>query len=310
MQRYLLCSFLLIATTFSFGQIPNGDFESWTTKVGTDIIGGTYNFDEPDFWKTTDSIAMAVSVGAVHSAQKSTNFHGGSFAISLTGWNAFGQNAPGAASNGDINVTTVSIVKGTPDSVKHNKLTGFYQFTPVSGDTAVIDCSLLRYNWTTSTRDTMAYGHLEITTATAAYTLFDLPLIFRDTTVAPDSMVILLSTSPFKLGSGHAGTNLLVDDLAFIGIVGVDEPSNPVHSVNIYPSPVNNLLNVDLKLDRSVQLQYDIYDLSGRIILNGKIESEKLSVDVRSLAIGNYMIVLNDSQNQKRYFSSKFSIER
>ena len=38
--------------------VPNGGFEDWATFTGSGKTG-SYNYDLPDFWKTTDSVSMA-----------------------------------------------------------------------------------------------------------------------------------------------------------------------------------------------------------------------------------------------------------
>src|SRR6185436_7923323 len=80
----ILCLSVMTLMVYGQGPVPNAGFENWSSY----LTGGTpYPYELPDQWKTTDSITVANSAGATHSAIKENSaFHSGAHAIHLTSW--------------------------------------------------------------------------------------------------------------------------------------------------------------------------------------------------------------------------------
>ena len=296
-----------LSTGFMSAQtIPNGGFEDWTANTT-----GTYAYEMPDFWKTTDSISLAASLGTIHSAIKEgSEIHGGSYAIKLIGWLALGSPVPGAASNGDIDITTQTIIKGTPDTVRHRVLNGFYRYIPIGGDNCYIIATLLKWNSTTSQRDTIAFGQFTTNTASGGlgYSPFTIDMAYNDWTQNPDTMVILLTTSPLLIGSGNFGTVLYVDDLSFTGVVGINGPESIINTVDVYPSPASSMINIHVDLKKIKPLQFNIYDLSGKHIFSDVLEPNDTRVNISQYPAGNYRLNIMDGSTN--IYSTTFMISR
>lgn len=308
-KLFIVClSLFLSANLLTAQTVPNGGFEDWTANTS-----GTYAYELPDQWKTTDSASLAVTGGIVHSAIKETSLvHGGSYAIKLIGWpTPFpNSNAPGAASNGDIDISTLSIIKGTPDTVRHQKLNGFYIFTPVGGDTCHVIATLVKWNSTTNMRDTIAIGEFSTNdaTGTTAYSPFSVDFNYMNWTDNPDTMVVLLLTSRLNVPSGNPGTTLYVDDLSFTGVVGIDDITSNINSVKLYPSPASSIMTIKVDLKQARNLHYAIYDISGKHIFSDVIEPNETRLDVSNFAPGNYSLHLMDGS--KKAYSTGFIINR
>lgn len=305
---FALCFGLTVAVQAQ--NVPNGNFENWTTYTGSSSAG-PFSYELPDGWKTTDSISMAFTFGFTHSVVKeSSEIQSGSFAMKLTGWSALGSPAPAAASNGDIDISTLTIVKGTPDTVRHATLNGHYRFAPVGGDTCYIMVSLLKWNTTSNQRDTIAYGQFQTDQATSGtvYSPFEVTLGYRSA-INPDTMVMLITTSPLMLGSGHAGTVMYVDNIFFSGVVGIDEVSSIFKDIRVYPTPAKEVLHIRAELKSPAQITYRIYDLNGRIMTSDLLEPLETAVDIRQFPAGNYSLQLTDDSNNKLY-STQFPVIR
>src|SRR5437588_3176387 len=122
-MKYLLL--LIIIFSFSIqskGQnVPNGDFENWTSYgSGIDI------YEKPDYWQTTDSFSILQGMHSVTKDSLAADVHSGSYAMRLTPFTYAIFTIPGVASNGTINPTTLTIIGGTPDTVRHAMLSGWY----------------------------------------------------------------------------------------------------------------------------------------------------------------------------------------
>lgn len=301
----VLLTIILWGAVVSAQTVPNGGFENWTASTT-----GTYAYELPDSWKTTDSASLAFTFGFSHSAEKDTFTHGGDYALKLTGWITSLGTVPAAASNGDIDILTLSIIKGSPDTVRHAKLNGFYSYAPVGGDTCYIIVSLMKWNTATSSRDTIGYGQFTANSATPGpgYAPFTVNLAYNSWTEYPDTMVILLLTSPLAIGSGHAGTILYIDDLSFTGVVGIDEVQSNINSVDLFPSPASSTITIRVDLKKTTPLHFNIYDIRGKHVFSDVLEPNETSVDVSHFPVGNYKFQLMDGS--KQVYSSSFMINR
>ena len=308
-MKKILFAFLLfcISSSITSAQtVPNGGFEDWTANTT-----GTYAYELPDQWKTTDSASLALTSGLFHSAVKESSLtHGGSYSLKLIGWATIFGNAPGAASNGDIDITTLSIIKGSADTVRHQKLNGFYIFSPVGGDTCHIIATLVKWNNSTNMRDTIATGAFSTNdaTGTTAFSPFSVNFNYSNWTDNPDTMVVLILTSRLNVPSGNPGTSLYVDDLSFTGVVGIDEIASNINSVKLFPSPASSTMTIRVDLKQAQNLQYTIYDIAGKHVFSDVLEPYETRVDVSKFPPGNYSLHLKDGT--KTAYSTSFIINR
>ncbi|MXN91786.1 T9SS type A sorting domain-containing protein [Flavobacterium sp. Sd200] len=67
--------------------------------------------------------------------------------------------------------------------------------------------------------------------------------------------------------------------------------------VTLYPNPANTSLNVDLSQISGFE-NYTIYDVTGKKLLDGNIESSLTTINIAGLSAGSYIIKLNGSVGQ------------
>ena len=69
--------------------------------------------------------------------------------------------------------------------------------------------------------------------------------------------------------------------------------------VELYPNPTNEfvILSIQNLLDN---LDYSLYDLNGKIILTGKIDSKKTLLDFRQMANGEYLLHIQQEKKQMK----------
>lgn len=91
---------------------------------------------------------------------------------------------------------------------------------------------------------------------------------------------------------------------AMTTMVGLKDFPNTKFSFGIYPNPTSSYLVVDNKELLSQTLSYAVYDMQGRKLSEGKINtSEQNKIDVSALNNGIYIVNVS---NGKRTFSNKF----
>jgi hypothetical protein len=77
--------------------------------------------------------------------------------------------------------------------------------------------------------------------------------------------------------------------------LGIQVLSDEVLSV--YPNPANSILNINFPGGFKNQ-NYSIYDVSGKLVLNGVINQN--SINIESLTDGIYFLELNSDKNSDR----------
>jgi hypothetical protein len=313
-MKKLLLSLLIIPAAFSFSSaqtIPNASFENWHQYQSN----GKY----PDSWMTSDSIA--VNNGGGNNVYDSTDAFDGNLSMHMKSvtiilFGSFPVKGPGIATNGQIQVNliagTINFSGGSSDTSRSRFFTMQYKYLPLTGtnDAATVNVIKYRYNSSTALRDTIAIGFTEITGTHDVYEQLTLPLTYKDFINQPDTTLIILQSSRGindpDLG---VGTQFIVDSLNFSGFVGIDELKSAITAVNVYPSPANDFLNLDVVLKNNFSISYGIFDLNGRLIKSASMKTTKETIDVSDLANGKYIITIGDSKLNQLY-STNFSILR
>jgi hypothetical protein len=75
----------------------------------------------------------------------------------------------------------------------------------------------------------------------------------------------------------------------------------PSYEATIYPNPAENFLNIQTSLYEDVS--YVLYDEMGKLILQGRLLSEKTSLEVNQLATGRYSLILSNSKENLKTFN-------
>lgn len=305
-------SFSLIAVAVVAQTIPNSSFESW---VSYSAFG-----ERPTEWTTTDSITMTLSSNITHTATKVTDASSGSFALRLVSAAVtvpiLGTtiNGPGIATNGKIAATLTSFTfdGGSPTAVRSRFFGGKFKYAPASAtDAAVFTVALLRRNPLTGQRDTIAFGSDTVDHAVSSFTPFSVMLEYRDYLYNPDTCLILLQSSRAINDPGWAaGSELIVDELAFTGTVGLDDVASVVREMTVYPTPATDRLQVSMTLSNSNStLSLQVMDMNGKVVLCRTVSGEQQQLDVSALPEGNYFMNLVDGQD-KVFASRRFMIAR
>jgi hypothetical protein len=69
-------------------------------------------------------------------------------------------------------------------------------------------------------------------------------------------------------------------------------------SFKAYPNPSSEDLFLEMNAFRNEKLNYQLYDMQGKLIMTNPIEIPKTQINMRALAVGSYVIHIYDSKNQ------------
>ncbi len=101
--------------------------------------------------------------------------------------------------------------------------------------------------------------------------------------------IYVIPTDPDQAGSGTMGM-LYQSVLQILGVSGLEKDQ-----VKVYPNPTADFIYVKLSSKSKIE-SAEVYDLSGKLVMQSKLESEKL--DLRMLPHGIYMVVFKNSDLQ------------
>ncbi|MBQ9509273.1 MAG: T9SS type A sorting domain-containing protein [Bacteroidales bacterium] len=302
MKKTLLSLFFVVVmTVFATAQnIPDGGFENWS-----------YQNSQGGYWDYQTDILMTLnSLYEMNGVEMSTNLtafritdnvHSGSYALKLTStW--FGTNAifvPGALATlnepvgndyvsdfldlGEINIKEAFAFKPW-------RLTGYYRYEPVNGDSASIDMKFYFGNTVTSTCEKF------IIHATPEWTAFDIETGLANSYLEVDKMSMVFSASAdyhfenLELCAGQAGSSLYLDDIAFRydnSPLGLVEPLIPVVKTTIYPNPSADMVHFDFS--KEVNARLVIYNISGAQIFEQNVNDNHADYNASALANGTYL---------------------
>jgi len=302
MKKTLLS--LLMAVVMTVGamaqEFPDGGFENWTYQNSQ---GGYWDY-QTDILMTLNGLyeMNGVEMTTFPTAFRETqNVHGGNYALRLTSvW--FGTDAifvPGALATlnepigndyvsdfldlGEINLKEAFAFKPW-------RLTGYYRYEPVAGDSAAIEMKFYLGNSVHSTCGKFLIYE------TPEWTAFDIATGLENSYLDVDMMsMVFASSAHYNFANleecdGQAGSSLYLDDLAFRydnSPMGLVEPLIPVVKTTVYPNPSADMVHFDF--NKEVNARLVIYNISGAQIFEQNVNGNNAEYNASALANGTYL---------------------
>jgi len=126
---------------------------------------------------------------------------------------------------------------------------------------------------------------------------YEVCLTITDTVLRCDTTVYCDTVGMDSLGNLKAGFGIEVREPV---VVSLEEQKDNIASLNLYPNPANNKINLDLRAINE-PLNIRIMDLSGRIILDRKNNSSGNieSFDISQYSRGIYFMLLDNGSTQE-----------
>jgi hypothetical protein len=205
--------------------IPNNGFENWDTG---------FTYDNPTSWETPNATIAGLWSNSWVVFEETDSVYAGSSSVKLESKSItiFGNtiSVPGLITLGNISVdiatTEVNINGGTPISDNPVKVTGYYNYSPVSSDQCYFDVVVLNFDVASSTiLDTIGAGIFTSTSATNGWQSFEIPITYFDTLTPNYLNITMLSSNPNNI---IPGSILYVDELSLEII-----PTNDIQNINL-----------------------------------------------------------------------------
>jgi hypothetical protein len=265
---------------------PSTDFETWNAVQSL----------EPDGWWTPNFVL----INQTPCVTQSTDAHSGQYAMRIENVLSDFGDTLGFATNGYFGVN--DFMGGMAVMQNPVKVSGYYKYTPVGNDTALVGIFTAKFNTTLGYSERLDSGLVKLPAA-ANYTYFEVPLYYNGWPIA-DSLNITFASGNFQNDSLLLvpGSVLLVDDIeVFYNPVSVKDFSFE-NDLIVFPNPAQNILYIKLKNSTNNQM-FKLFDAKGRLIFEGNchyLDGTVASLDISEVPSGFYFYqIINENSIQK-----------
>lgn len=257
------------------------------------------NYENPVGWNTSNQYCINNSAGV--SVRKSADIatNEGTYSVRLESKNAalLGKIIPGLITTGKLE-GGVHVSGGQPYNGRPQKLTGLYKYSPVGNDLASVKVLLSKWNSSTQKKDTIAYGNIFIEKS-EQYTSFEVKLEYRNTTLIPDSQLIVIASSE-NTTNAIAGSVLFVDNLSFKDeFSSIRTVHDDLKELCVYPNPASDFINVAVRQEAKINI---LSIASGQIVYKLNLKENSVhKIGIGDFIPGQYLIeVKNDKYTAVR----------
>ena len=198
-----------------------------------------------------------------------------------------------------------SLKFGAPYAGRPAMLSFASKYTPMAGDSGFVLVFMTHYNG--ASRDTIASGKYAQGTTTTSYAVNTITLNYNPSfsTVVADTQIIFASSSVYSHYGPKMGSTLYVDDFGFSGWNSVSDISGNTASVNCYPNPTSNVININCSVEST---EVEIMDVTGRVVGTYQMRNNAVSIQTTGFSPGMYFYnVMNKKQVLNK---GKFEIAR
>lgn len=270
-----LITVLTLSMMSAFAQIPNSDFEDWTTNSGVDY---------PIGWTTCNSAG-----GPGYPVSKSTDHYPlsiGNYSIKMETNTSQIQ-----ASNCGHGFVKTALFLGDwgpaiPITGHPNSFCGYYKFLPQNNDTMMITLYLFQSG------TIVASAILTNSNAATNWTSFNIPI---SSYVSADSAEIGFSAFYGNYGQSPYGpwgnSVMYVDNISFDNLItSIDDVGINNDVLKLFPNPTSNYFTLDIDKPVEFEAIVNIYDVVGKLVSSEQLLNGRQPINVSGLNEGIYMV--------------------
>lgn len=325
MKKYLLALALLGSTgTAVQAQVANAGMENWHSYFSGALP--PVMLEAPNEWYGVDSLIANFSIllGGIANQQvfKTTDAHSGSFAAKVvTRTQGTLGEVPGVLLNAKPNFnlmdSTASFSGGASISGWVDTVYAWVKYEHPGAfpedDTAQMMALAFKTGTGAGGADSLVGIGVNMIMPAGSYVKAGLKMVYTSP-VQPDKLILIFSSSPFSMSSAFGsttaldGSTLFVDDVSVVmSPTGVPAVSFNAPGIQVYPNPVNELLQVTAPAGSGL-LCMAVYNTSGQQVLRQRFDG-RLQLNTSGLAAGMYLYQIRNLAGQL-VTAGKFQVAR
>ncbi len=85
-------------------------------------------------------------------------------------------------------------------------------------------------------------------------------------------------------------------------VTGIDEANGITLQCSAYPNPTTDFLKLKVENFKTENLTYQLYDISGKLLENKKIEGNETSITMSNLVSATYFVKVTESNKEVKTF--------
>ncbi len=75
----------------------------------------------------------------------------------------------------------------------------------------------------------------------------------------------------------------------------------PINGLKVYPNPANNYINIEFESVADIAGNYSLFDVNGRLLENGVLNSSITKLNLEDKSNGIYVIIITSGLRQERF---------
>ena len=268
--------------------VAGGGFESWIM----------HSYEDAVYWNSFNFVSAIFPPAYV---TKTTDAYSGTYAMKIT-TTLFNNNQDTLAHITNGRMLYDDFTGGMPVAQNPHKVTGYYKYTPVGFDSALV--ALRSYGFDNQGTYQNIENNLIKLPPASSYTYFEIDLNYTGWPRI-DTLGIAFASSNIYDGQqwAKAGSVLILDSLNIEYFpVGMAENQNE-KPANVYPNPASGQIHFDIETTENI-LDIMVINLQGQVVINRKMDGKTL--DVSTLPSGMYFYKVS---SEKKLFQGKFSVK-
>lgn len=276
--------YILYASVLGKAQIPNYNFETWTTTNG---------YETPDNWNNLNSLTYS---SGIYTCLKGTPGYSGTAYLYLISKTIPGKGVvPGIAICGEIDTITYKPKSGFPFSNRPQNLGYYIQFMPYDQtDSSCVTVLLTKWNQLQFKRDTIAYGASYFYSMVHTWLYADTYLNYMSGSNPDSAIIVISSSSSFP----KDGSYIYIDNLQFTGnVIGIDETYLNSSSVLIIPNPSSETITVKIDSNEEFPMELSIYDSVGKLMSKSMLSDKSNTQNISNWSKGIYTVQLKGKKS-------------
>ncbi len=268
--------------------VNGGGFESWIM----------HSYEEATYWNSFNLISAVYPPPYV---TKTTDAYSGTYAMKIT-TKLINNNQDTFAHVTNGRMLYDDFSGGMPTQQNPYKVTGYYKYTPVGFDSALVALRGFGYD-NQGIYQNLDNNIIKLPPA-SSYTYFEIDLSYTGWPRI-DTLGIAFASSNIYDGYQWAkeGSVLIVDSLKIEYYpLGMAE-NKPKKPAKVYPNPASNLIHFDIEAANN-NFEITVVNLQGQEIINQCLKDNTLNINQLSNGIYFYKIISN-----KTIYQGKFSVK-